>query len=64
MTKHFIGDWRAVNNKLEVWNGKTWEIFPEHIFLGRVPIIGDIATIDGVKYKRIENDYQSININN
>jgi len=54
MTKHFIGDFRTVNNKLEVWNGKTWKIFPERIFEGIVPIIGDLATIDGVKYKRIE----------
>jgi hypothetical protein len=56
MTNHYIGDWRAVNNKLEVWNGETWELFPDHIFVGRVPIVGDIVTIDGVKYKRIEND--------
>ena len=56
MTKpHTIGDWRVVNNKLEIWNGKTWEIAP-HIFEGIVPIRGDIATIDGIKYKRIEND--------
>ena len=56
MTKHCIGDWRAVNNKLEVWNGEIWELFSDHIFVGRVPIVGDIVTIDGVKYRRIEND--------
>lgn len=53
MTKPNIGDIRKLDGKYEFWNGEKW-LFVPHFFEGIVPIEGDIATIDGVKYKRIE----------
>ena len=55
MTKPYVGEYNRENGALRVWNGEDWVTVPDRIFEGRVAITGGIATIDGVKYKRIEN---------
>ena len=54
MTKPYIGDYKRENGTLKIWNGETWVALADRYFEGWVAITGDIATIDGVKYRRIE----------
>ena len=54
MTKPYIGEYNRENGTLKVWTGETWATLADRYFEGWVAITGDIVTIDGVKYKRIE----------